>query len=177
VREHFGLALAAGDERGLDESGHALRAWMDAVQDDERRQSRPIHPPYEHAAGYLDYLADLLGPATPRARAEQVSTLPRNLHAACVGLESRDAALVEQALNTTLEAHAQSLERVTSIPVGLSATAIQIAASAKRLGLVIATDPTFATYPVPVEIREGSGPRGPIGRLATDLLGRDLFSV
>ncbi len=62
VREHFGLALAAGDERRLDESGRALRAWMDAVQDVERRQSRPIKLAYEHSAGYLDFLADLLGP-------------------------------------------------------------------------------------------------------------------
>jgi hypothetical protein len=177
VREHFGLALAAGDERGLDESGRSLRAWMDAVQDDERRQSRPIHPAYEHAAGYLDYIADLLGPSKPRAPAERVSTLPRNVHAACVGLESRDTALVEQALNTTLEEHARSLERATSPPAPLSLPAIQIAAAARRLGMTVATEPKFAMHPVPIEVRNAPGPRGPIGRVATDLLGRDLFPV
>jgi hypothetical protein len=177
VREHFGLALAAGDDSGLDESGRALRAWMDAVQEDERRQSRPIHPAYEHVAGYLDYLADLFGPSRPRAPAERVSTLPRNLHAACVGLESRGTALVEQALNTTLEEHARSLERATSPPAALSLPAIQIAAATRRLGMHVATEPKFATHPVPIEVRDTPGPRGPIGRVATDLLGRDLFPV
>jgi hypothetical protein len=177
VREHFGLALAAGDEPGLAESGRALRAWMDAVQEDERRLARPIHPPYEHAAGYLDYIADLIGPSGPRAPAERVSLLPRSLHAACVGLASRDAALIEQALNTILDEHARALERATSPPAPLSLPAMQIAAAARRLGIAVTTQPRFATHPVPIEVRDGPGPRGPIGRLATDLLASDLLDI
>jgi hypothetical protein len=85
--------------------------------------------------------------------------------------------LVEQALNTTLEEHARSLERAASPPAPLSLPAIQIAAAARRLGMTVATEPKFASHPVPIEVRDAPGPRGPIGRVATDLLGRDLFAV
>ncbi|MCI0344732.1 MAG: hypothetical protein L0221_04700, partial [Chloroflexi bacterium] len=134
-------------------------------------------PAYEHAAGYLDYLADLLGPSRPRAPAERVSTLPRNLHAACVGLESRDSRLVEQALSTILEEQARSLERAASPPAPLCLPAIQIAAAARRLGMTLVTEPKFATHLVPIEVRNTPGRRVAIGRVTTDLLGRALFPV
>ena len=175
VRAHFGLALAAGDERAIREAGEQLRAWMDAVQEDERRQSRSIHPPYEHVQGCLDYIADMLGPAGPRAPADHVSPVVRHLHAACVGLERGDTAIVQQALQATLEAHAAQLERRMSPPAPVSLEAIQIAASARRRGLAVAADEAFAAYPVPIVVRDAPGDRGRVGRLPADLMGRPLF--
>jgi hypothetical protein len=174
VREHFGLALAAGDERGLEESGRLLGAWMDAVEEDERRQGRALHPPYGHVAGYLDFIADLLSSKGPRAPADRVSSLPRHLHAACIGIERRDAALVEQAINTCLDAHARELERKTSPPAALCLPAIQLAAAAGRLGMGVRLDPKWSAHPVPIIMRE-PGAADRVGRLPTDLIGRALF--
>jgi hypothetical protein len=174
VRDHFGLALAVGDERGLEESGRLLRAWMDAVEEDERRQGRTLHPPYGHVAGYLDFIADLLSSEGPRAPADRVSSLPRHLHAACIGLERRDAALVEQAINTCLDDHVRELERKTSPPAPLCLPAIQLAAAAGRLGMVVRLDPKWSAHPVPITVRE-PGAADRVGRLPTDLTGRPLF--
>jgi hypothetical protein len=177
VRHHFGLALAARDDRGLEEAGAILRAWMDAVAEDERRQSRPIHPAYEHAEGYLDYLADLFGPSGPRAPAERVSTLPRHLHAACVGLERRDASIVQEAIDAILAEHVQALERKTSPPPPLSLPALQIIAAAQRRGLQVNPDQRYASHPVPIAIGESGSTHRPIGRVPTDLLARRLVPV
>jgi hypothetical protein len=73
--------------------------------------------------------------------------------------------------------NARSRDRATWPPAALSLPAIQIAAVARRLGMIVAAQPKFATYQVPFEIRDAPGPRGPIGRLSTDLLGRDLLAV
>jgi hypothetical protein len=175
VREHFGLALAAGDERGLEESGRLLEAWMDAVEEDERRQGRWLHPPYGHVAGYLDFIAELLSSKGPRAPADRVSSLPRHLHAACIGLERRDTAHVEQAITTCLNDHARELERKTSPPAPVCLPAIQLAAAARRLGMAVLLDPKWSSHPVPISVREpGSVDR--VGRLSTDLMGSALFA-
>ena len=175
VREHFGLALAAGDESGLRDAGNELRAWLDAVQEDERRQGRSILPAYRHANGFLDYVADLLGPRGPRVSADQVSTLPRHLHAACIGLERGSADIVQQTLDAALEQHAAALERRTSPPPPVSLEALQIAAIARMRGLEVGAPERFGAYPVPIVIRDGPGDRGRIGRLEADLMGRRLF--
>lgn len=170
VREHFGLALAAGDDRGLEESGRLLGSWMDAVREDDKL------PRYGHVAGYLDFIADMLSTKGPRAPADQVSSLPRHLHAACVGLERRDAALIETALDTCLEEHARQLERKSSPPAPLCLPAIQLAAAARRLGMTIRIDPRWSAHPVPIYLREGPGSGVHVGRLPTDLMGRAVFA-
>jgi hypothetical protein len=175
VREHFGLALAAGDGRSLEESGGVLRAWMDAVEEDERRQGRPLQPPYGHVAGYLDFIADMLSTNGPRAPADRVSSLPRYLHAACVGLERRDAALVTQAIDTCLEEYTRELERKTSPPAPLCLPAIQLAAAAVRLGMTVRIDKRWSAHPVPIQMREAPGSADRVGRLPTDLMGRPVF--
>lgn len=175
VRAHFGLALAAGDEAGLRDAGSQLRAWLDAVEEDERAQGRSIQPAYQHVQGFLDYVADLLGPRGPRASADQVSTLPRHLHAASVGLQRGDSDLVQQALNAVLDEHAATLERRTSPPAPISLEALQIAAIARRRGLEVTADERYGAYPVPIVMREGPGDRGRIGRLEAHLMGRPLF--
>jgi hypothetical protein len=176
VREHFGLALAAGDQRGLEEAGRLLRAWMDAVEEDERRQGRTLHPAYGHVAGYLDYIADMLGPKGPRAAADRVSSLPRYLHAACIGLERRDASLIEGAIDTCLEEHARELERKTSPPAPLCLPAIQLAAAADRARIPVTINAKWAVHPVPISLREGPGSTVRVGRLPTDLMGRAVLA-
>jgi hypothetical protein len=149
---------------------------MDAVEEDERRQGRTLHPPYGHVAGYLDFIADLWGSKGPRAPAERVSSLPRYLHAACIGLERRDAALIAKAIDTCLEEHARALERKTSPPAPLCLPAIQLVAAAGRLGMTVRVDPKWSAHPVPISLREGPGSVAGVGRLPTDLMGRALFA-
>ena len=176
VREHFGMALAVGDEQGIHQAGESLRAWMDAVQEDERRQRRTLLPPYAYAAGYLDFIADLLGPRARRAPAERVSTVPRHFYAACVGLERRDPRLVAQAVETTLELHAAELERKSSPPAPLCLHAMQLVAATDRIGLPIEVDARWAAHPVPIRLGPEPGSPERLGRLPTDLLGRALVS-
>lgn len=180
VREHFALALAAGDEHGLTESSALLRSWMDAVEEDGRRRRQPVvDHPYGHAAGYLDLLAELLQPAGAaalRAPAETVWAGFPTVRSACVALVRRDSALLERALNEALAEHARMLERRTSPPPPLDAPAINIAAAARRLGVPFEIDARYAAYPVPIIIRDPPGSHGRMGRLPCDLMGTPLFA-
>jgi hypothetical protein len=175
VREHFGLSLAVRDEPGIAEAGAMLRAWMDAVMADERRQGRTLQPAYAHASGYLDFIADLLGPTGLRAPADQVSAVPRHLYAACIGFERRDAGLVEQALRTTLDTHARELERKTSPPAPLCLPAMQLAEAARRVGMEVPVDPRWSAHAVPIRLRPEPGSPDRMARLPIDLLGRVLL--
>jgi hypothetical protein len=179
VRQHFALALAAGDVGALRETSALLRTWMDAVQEDGRRRGQPVvgHP-YGHAAGYLDLLADLLQPAGAgalRAPAETVWAGFPTVRTACVALVRRDSAMLERALNDALAEHARTLERRTS-PPPLHAPAIGIDAAARRLGIPFETDARYAAYPVPIIIRDPPGSPGRMGRLPCDLMGTVLFA-
>jgi hypothetical protein len=175
VREHFGLSLAVRDEPGIAEAGAMLRTWMDAVMADERRQGRTLQPAYAHASGYLDFIVDLLGPTSPRAPADQVSAVPRHLYAACIGFERRDAGLVEQGMHTTLDTHAQELERNTSPPAPLCLPAMQLAEAARRLGMEVPVDPRWSAHAVPIRLRPEPGSPDRMVRLPIDLLGRVLL--
>jgi hypothetical protein len=179
VREHFTLALAAGDEQALQETSGILRSWMDAVEEDGRRRGQPVvgHP-YGHAHGYVDLLADLLQPsgaAALRAPAETVWAGFATARSACVALVRRDSELLERALNEALADHARALERRTSPPPPLYPPAIQIAAAARRLGIPFETDARYAAYPVPIIIRDPPGSPGVMGRLPCNLMGTALF--
>lgn len=180
VREHFALALAAGDEAAVRETSGILRSWMDAVEEDGRRRGQPVvgHP-YGHAAGYLDLLADLLHPggtANLRAPVETVWAGFPTVRSACVALVRRDSTLLERALNDSLAEHARTLERRTSPPPPLHAPALHIAAAARRLGISFETDARYAAYPVPIIISDPPGSPGVMGRLPCDLMGSALFA-
>lgn len=179
VREHFALALVAGDEPALRETSGVLRAWMDAVGEDGRRRgiTMPGHP-YGHAAGHLDLLADLLQPtgaAGLRAPVETVFGTPI-ARTACLALVKRDGAMLGRALNDALEEHVRQLERQSSPPPPLHGPAIEFAAAARRLGIPVQTDARYAAYPVPITIRDPPGPPGRMGRLPCDLMGTQLFT-
>jgi hypothetical protein len=163
VREHFAFALTLGDEGGLRESVPALQAWL-------RTQEGRSSGIYAHAAGYLDLLCDLVGGgdrARPsRAAAEQVSGPLSSVRVAAIALVERDAALFREGLESMLTEHARTLERRSSPPPPICATAVHLAAAASRLGVPVEVEERFAAWPVPVER----------ARIPCDLLGRPIRS-
>lgn len=178
VREHFALALVAGDEKGEREARAILRDWMDATEVDARRRGMTFagHP-YGHASGYLDFLADLLEPGGRlRAPVDTVIGPMPTIRTACVALGNRDAGMLRRALDEALADHARTLERRTSPPPPLCRTAIEFAAAARRLGIPVETDPRYAAHPVPIVIHDPPGSRGRIGRLPCDLMGSAIFT-
>jgi hypothetical protein len=163
VREHFALALVLSDEAGLRESGLHLRAWL-------RTQEARGWPIYGHAFGYLDLICDLFGGDRTRPDPAEVDGVqgPGSTRVAAIGLARRDPSLVREGLEGILADHARTLERKTSPPPPppISATAVQLAVAARRLGVPVAVDERHAAWPVLVEG----------GRLPCDLLGRALWS-
>lgn len=163
VREHFALALALGDEASLRESIPTMQAWL-------RTQEGRSWPVYGHAEGYLDLICDLIGGADrsspSRAAVEQVTGPLSSTRVAAIALAERDHVLLSEGLQSMLAEHAKTLERKTSPPPPVCASAVHLAAAARRLGVPVNVDERFAAWPVAVE---GA-------RLPCDLLGRALWS-
>lgn len=163
VREHLGFALALGDEAGLRETIPVLQAWL-------RTQEGRTSSVYAHAAGYLDLVGDLVGGAdraTPsRTAVEQVSGPLPSTRVAAIALFERDATFFREGLESMLAEHAAAIERKTSPPPPICEPAVHLAAAARRLGVPVAVDERYATWPVPIE---GA-------RLACDVLGRALWT-
>jgi hypothetical protein len=182
VREHFALALAAGDEDAVAETSGLLAAWGDAMDDDMRRRGLPPRAEgrFGHANGYLDLLGGLVGSPRPelsRADAEQIMGPAASMRVACVGLVEHDARLVATALGDMLDAHAGALERTSSPPSAVHEPSVHVAVVARHLGIDVDVDERFASHPVPVEIRNLPGYEGRVGRLPCDLLGRPLWAA
>jgi hypothetical protein len=177
VRTYFGLALAAGDDRAVEDAAGALRASMNAAAEDEARRAPAIPAqPYGHATGYLDLIADLLGPAG-RLRAPTETVFgPLGVRTACAGLQTRDGAMVKRGIESILEEHAQQLERRTSPPPPLCEAAIHLAVAAQRWQIRYDIDQHYTSYPVPIIIRDPANPKGRLGRLPCDLMGVELFN-
>ena len=163
VREHFGYALALGDEGGLRESIPVLQGWL-------RTQEGRGWGVYAHTSGYLDLICDLIGggdrsnPA--RSEVEKVSGGLSSTRVAAIALFDRDAALLREGLDEMLAEHAKNLERKSSPPPPICEPAVHLAAAARRLGISVMTNDQFAAWPVPVD---GA-------RLPCDLLGRALWT-
>jgi hypothetical protein len=85
---------------------------------------------------------------------------------AAIALVERDAALFREGLESMLTEHARTLERRSSPPPPICATAVHLAAAASRLGVPVEVEERFAAWPVPVER----------ARIPCDLLGRPIRS-
>jgi hypothetical protein len=180
VREHFALALALGDDGGVEEARELLAAWAQAVEDDRLRRGQAPYAEgrYGHADGYLDLIGALLG-GEPllRADAELVTGPLASTRVACVALVERDPELLTTGLDGMLAEHADGLERRSSPPPSLCTAAVDVAVAARRLGLRVDVDERYARYLVPVEIRNLPGLEGRFGRLPCDLLARPLWDT
>jgi hypothetical protein len=164
VREHFGLALAVGDEDALRVTSEILQGW------DERLA---LEAPYAHAHGYLDLVRHLLaGAEVSRAEAGTVLGPLRDGRVACVGLAERSPELVERGLRGMLGEHAGTLERQSSPPPPICAPAVHLAAAAQRLGVSVELDEDARVYDVPIAVA-ADGRK--VGRLRADLLGTELW--